>query len=112
MDRGVVHFQNAYTIPNVRVSGYCCKTNIASNTAFRGFGAPQTMMVGEYIVRDIADRLGKDYVDIIRLNLARDGDLTHYNQHLTDVTLDRCLQKCLHKADYNIRVKEVEKFNK
>lgn len=41
MDRALLHTDAAYKIPHVRVVGYCCKTNIASNTAFRGFGGPQ-----------------------------------------------------------------------
>lgn len=41
MDRALLHVDGAYKIPHVRVVGYCCKTNIASNTAFRGFGGPQ-----------------------------------------------------------------------
>jgi len=41
MERAVMHIDNAYKIPNVRVVGLCCKTNIASNTAYRGFGGPQ-----------------------------------------------------------------------
>ena len=41
MDRALLHIDAAYKIPNVRVVGCCCKTNIASNTAFRGFGGPQ-----------------------------------------------------------------------
>lgn len=41
MDRALLHTDAAYKIPNVRVIGYCCKTHIASNTAFRGFGGPQ-----------------------------------------------------------------------
>lgn len=41
MDRALLHIDAAYKIPHVRVVGYCCKTNIASNTAFRGFGGPQ-----------------------------------------------------------------------
>ena len=32
---------NVYLFPAIRVSGKVAKTNIASNTAFRGFGAPQ-----------------------------------------------------------------------
>ena len=39
--RAMLHLDNAYKVPNVDVRGYCCKTNIQSNTAFRGFGGPQ-----------------------------------------------------------------------
>ena len=41
MERATKHVENAYYIPNVSIEGFACRTNIASNTAFRGFGSPQ-----------------------------------------------------------------------
>ena len=41
MERALFHMDNAYRIPNIRGTGYICKTNVSSNTAFRGFGGPQ-----------------------------------------------------------------------
>lgn len=41
LERALFHMENAYLIPNIRGIGFCCKTNIRSNTAFRGFGGPQ-----------------------------------------------------------------------
>lgn len=41
MTRGLNHMANCYLVPNIRGVGYLCKTNIPSNTAFRGFGVPQ-----------------------------------------------------------------------
>ena len=41
MDRALFHLDNAYLIPNVRGVGFCCRTNLPTNTAFRGFGGPQ-----------------------------------------------------------------------
>src|SRR6185503_4451224 len=40
-DRAMFHLDNCYYIPNVEFSGRVAKTNLASNTAFRGFGGPQ-----------------------------------------------------------------------
>lgn len=58
------HFENSYYIPNVCVRAWCCKTNLPSNTAFRGFGGPQGMFAGEHIIRDVARTLGKDVTEI------------------------------------------------
>jgi xanthine dehydrogenase/oxidase len=58
------HFENAYYIPNVRVRGYICKTNLPSNTAFRGFGGPQGMFFGENMIREIASYLNKDPIEV------------------------------------------------
>ena len=41
MERALYHADNCYNVPNFRVEGFVCKTHTPSNTAFRGFGAPQ-----------------------------------------------------------------------
>lgn len=51
MERAMHHCTNAYYVPNVHLTGYCCKTNLPSNTAFRGFGGPQGILVAETIIR-------------------------------------------------------------
>lgn len=59
------HFENSYRIPVSEIYGYVCKTNLPSNTAFRGFGGPQGMFVTENIIRRIADYLELDVVKVI-----------------------------------------------
>lgn len=44
----------------MRVTGYQCKTNLPSNTAFRGFGTPQGVMFAEDIRHRVAAYLGLD----------------------------------------------------
>src|SRR5580693_7073450 len=48
--RALCHIDNAYWIPDIEVTGRVAKTNRASNTAFRGFGGPQGMIVVEDIL--------------------------------------------------------------
>ena len=50
LDRALFHLDNCYAIPNLRVMGRVCKTHTASNTAFRGFGGPQGMLVVEDVL--------------------------------------------------------------
>lgn len=45
MDRALMHADGVYKFPAQRVRGHMCRTNIASNTAFRGFGGPQVRVV-------------------------------------------------------------------
>ncbi|CAE1322988.1 XDH [Acanthosepion pharaonis] len=59
LDRAIFHCDNAYKIPNVHIIGRICKTNIPSNTAFRGFGAPQSMLACETWIEEISRILGK-----------------------------------------------------
>jgi xanthine dehydrogenase molybdopterin-binding subunit B len=48
---------NSCYLPNAEFSGPVAKTNVASNTAFRGFGGPQDMLVIEEVIDRIARRL-------------------------------------------------------
>lgn len=41
VDRAMFHSDNAYYLGDATVHGHRCKTNTASNTAYRGFGGPQ-----------------------------------------------------------------------
>lgn len=112
LQRTLYHFQNSYYIPNVRLLGYVCKTNLPSNTSFRGFGAPQGLLVAEYMIRDVADRLGMPPEDVAKLNLCKDGDFTHYNQKLEYCTLTRCWEECFERAKFASRKRDVKQFNR
>ncbi|KAL4576904.1 hypothetical protein LXL04_013005 [Taraxacum kok-saghyz] len=54
LERAMYHSENVYEIPNVRVRGSVCFTNYPSNTAFRGFGGPQGMLITENWIQRIA----------------------------------------------------------
>ena len=56
--RALCHIDNAYWIPNIRVNGRIAKTHKTSQTAFRGFGGPQGMLVIEDILGRCAPLLG------------------------------------------------------
>src|SRR5438270_11945171 len=68
-DRAVFHLDNGYYIPNVEFKGFVAKTNLASNTAFRGFGGPQGMFVIEEIMDRVARRTGLDPEVVRQRNL-------------------------------------------
>ena len=56
--RALCHIDNAYWIPDIEVHGRIGKTNKTSQTAFRGFGGPQGMIVIEDILGRCAPLLG------------------------------------------------------
>ena len=58
MWRSLFHIDNAYKLPAVEVIGRVCRTHKTSQTAFRGFGGPQGMLVIEEILSRAAQRLG------------------------------------------------------
>ena len=76
MERAVYHVDNAYNWENLHVSGTICKTHLPSNTAFRGFGGPQGMIVGETAVEHLATALGMAPEELRARNMYKAGDAT------------------------------------
>lgn len=67
LERAMFHSDNVYEIPNVRIQGKVCFTNFPSNTAFRGFGGPQGMLITENWIQRIAVELKKS-PEVIRVS--------------------------------------------
>ncbi len=78
--RALCHIDNAYWIPNIEVVGKIAKTNKTSQTAFRGFGGPQGMIVIEDILGRCAPRMGLPAEELRRRNLYEPGQTTPYGQ--------------------------------
>lgn len=86
-DRAMFHIDNAYYIPNIEVSGRTAKTNITSQTAFRGFGGPQGMLVIEEIMDRIARATGLPPEVVRERNFYHgtgETNTTHYGQEIED----------------------------
>jgi len=81
LERTLLHSTNSYFIPNVRIYGVCCRTNLPSNTAFRGFGGPQGMFVIESAITMVAEKLGVSREAIQAKNLLKENDLFPYGQN-------------------------------
>jgi xanthine dehydrogenase molybdopterin binding subunit/xanthine dehydrogenase small subunit len=113
-DRAVFHLDNAYYLPAVEFSGQVAKTNLASNTAFRGFGGPQGMLVIEEIIDRIARRLGKAPEEIRERNLYRgsgETNTTHYGQEIEDNRLQRVWHELKASAQFQARRAEMTQWN-
>ncbi|MFN2392214.1 MAG: xanthine dehydrogenase molybdopterin binding subunit [Pyrinomonadaceae bacterium] len=80
LERTLFHCTNAYFIPNVTATAYCCRTNLPPNTAFRGFGGPQGMFVIESAIAHAAEKLNVSASEIQRKNLINDGEEFPYGQ--------------------------------
>ncbi|MBE7169753.1 MAG: molybdopterin-dependent oxidoreductase [Williamsia sp.] len=80
LERTLFHCTNTYYIPNVKATGYSCRTHLPPNTAFRGFGGPQGMFVIESAIAWAAEQLGIDKTIIQKANLNKTGDLFPYGQ--------------------------------
>ncbi|XP_071965549.1 xanthine dehydrogenase/oxidase-like [Antedon mediterranea] len=113
MERAMFHVQNVYYIPNVEAHGYCCKTNISSNTAFRGFGSPQSTLAVENWISDIALACGISQNKVREINMLQVGQSTYFNQKVEDLQLlKRCWEECLDNSEYKHRQSQVEEYNR
>ncbi|CAL9564609.1 xanthine dehydrogenase molybdopterin binding subunit [Streptomyces sp. enrichment culture] len=112
--RALCHIDNTYWIPNARVAGRIAKTNTVSNTAFRGFGGPQGMLVIEDILGRCAPQLGLDAKELRERNFYRpgQGQTTPYGQPVTQAeriaAVWQQVQDNGHVAD---REREIAAFN-
>lgn len=110
-DRALFHADNAYFYPDVRISSHPMKTNTVSNTAFRGFGGPQGVIVAERMVEEIAYALGLDPLEVRRRNLYKNGQLTPYHQEVQDQILPQLLEELEGSSDYQARRQAVLDWN-
>lgn len=113
LERAMTHVDGCYRWPQgVRVRGWMCKTNTVSNTAFRGFGGPQGMMIIEDAIDKAARSIGLEPDKMRSLNFNREGDVTHFGQPIVDWNVPAMWTQMLESADYDQRRLEVDAFNR
>ncbi|MEM9426186.1 MAG: xanthine dehydrogenase molybdopterin binding subunit [Pseudomonadota bacterium] len=134
-DRAMLHADNAYYIPNMRVESHRLKTNTQSATAFRGFGGPQGMVGIERVLDHVAHTVGRDPLEVRQLNYyAAQGakgpgtgtrfggahspnqeeigpQTTHYGQQVEDFVLHEMTARLAETSDYSRRKAAVSKWN-
>ncbi len=110
-DRALFHADNAYFYPDVELRSHPWRTHTVSNTAFRGFGGPQGVIVAERIIEEIAYATGQDTLAVRKANLYRNGQLTPYHQPVEDQILPRLFEELEASADYARRRQAVLDFN-
>ncbi|HCK20390.1 MAG TPA: xanthine dehydrogenase molybdopterin binding subunit, partial [Thalassospira sp.] len=112
-DRAMFHTDNAYYLGDVEIRSYRCKTNLVSNTAFRGFGGPQGMVAIERIIDEIAMTVGRDPLDVRIANYydTKDRNTTPYHMVVEDNVLPELTDDILKASDYRKRREEITAFN-
>jgi xanthine dehydrogenase large subunit len=111
--RALTHTDNAYWIPHFRAVGYACRTNKQSNTAFRGFGGPQGVVVMEDALDRIARHLDRDALEVRALNFYGEGrNETPYGQKVEQNHLPRVWAEVRREAEVDRRRAEIAAFNR
>ena len=113
-DRALFHLDNAYYIPHADFSGRAVKTNLVSNTAFRGFGGPQGMLVIEEIMAQVAGRLGLPPETVRERNLYHgtgETNTTHYGQEIGDNRLTHIWRTVRGSSTFDARRVAIDEWN-
>ena len=124
-DRAMLHADNAYHLPHVRIESHRLKTNTQSATAFRGFGGPQGMIGIERVMDHIAHALGRDPLEVRRVNYYRPAagasggsisakmkpQTTPYHMPVEDFILHEMTDRLVETSDYTARQAAVAQWN-
>jgi xanthine dehydrogenase large subunit len=114
LDRALFHLDNAYFIPSLRFEGRPVRTHLPSNTAFRGFGGPQGMLVVEEVMNQAAERLGMDPAELRRRNFYGEAprNVTPYGQEVKDCRLTPLYEGLMASSAYAERRRAIDEFNR
>ncbi|THD73262.1 xanthine dehydrogenase molybdopterin binding subunit [Thalassobius vesicularis] len=131
-DRAMLHADNAYYLPHVRIESHRLKTNTQSATAYRGFGGPQGMVGIERVMDHVAHDLGLDPVELRQRNYydaveggaaprpaasprdileKKKDNCTPYGQPVEDFVLHGLTAQLLESSDYAGRRAAVAEWN-
>jgi xanthine dehydrogenase large subunit len=111
--RAIFHLDNSYLLRAVNVTGYVCRTHKTSQTAFRGFGGPQGMVVIEDALDRIARSLGLPPEAVRERNFYREGDTTHYGMPVKDAgRITRIWDELKKSSDFDARREGINASNR
>ncbi len=89
-----------YRTPNIHFDGYLVYTNNPPGSAFRGFGSPQMRFADDSQMDIIATEIGMDPVELRRINVREEGDVTPNKAIITSCGLRECLEKASEATDF------------
>lgn len=114
LERAMFHAENAYYIPNIHITGRAFKTNLPSNTAFRGFGGPQGIAVIENAIDRVARYLKLDAAEVRKLNFygQETCNETPYGKLVENNRLPVIFERLWQTSSYRERRAGIEAFNR
>jgi len=112
-DRAMLHVDNCYYLDAVEIISHRFRTHTVSNTAFRGFGAPQGMMAIERVMDHIARALCLDPLIVRQRNLygSNGRDKTPYGMIVSDNIAPKLIDKLVASSNYKKRRDAIDQLN-
>ncbi|XP_074648379.1 xanthine dehydrogenase/oxidase-like [Tubulanus polymorphus] len=111
MEYAVLEVDVCYKLPNVRVKGYVCRTNLASNTGFRGFGRPQSVIISESWIEQMSFVLGMTPEQVREINIHKEVAPDCFDMEIDGKVLHQCWKDVIEQSKYEDLQKEIESFN-
>jgi len=112
MNRALFHIDNCYRIEHLRARGRVARTHLPSNTAMRGFGGSQAMVIVEEIVDRVARTLGLPVEQVRERNFYGPGDRTHYGQEVRDADrIGRIWRELMTSSRFTERRRDLAAWN-
>ncbi len=115
-DRAMLHAENAYYIPNIRIESHRLRTHTASNTAYRGFGGPQGIIGIERVMDQLSYVTGIEPAEIRQRNYYREmgagtPQTTHYGMPVEDAICRTIWDKLKATSAYAERKQAIAAWN-
>ena len=134
-DRAMLHADNCYHLPDIRIESHRLKTNTCSATAYRGFGGPQGIVGIERVIDHIAHGIKRDPLQVRRANFYRgmaptgpgtgkriggpysphpeqfSPQTTPYHMEMEDFVADAMVDDLVKRAGYDARRAAVAAWN-
>lgn len=111
LERTLYHATAAYSIENVRVDAFSCRTNYPPFTAFRGFGGPQAFFVLEAALDHAAKKMGATREELQRVNLLKEGDRFPYGMEVLAPRAVELFDRAAEEFDLGEIKRRVDEFN-
>jgi CO/xanthine dehydrogenase Mo-binding subunit/aerobic-type carbon monoxide dehydrogenase small subunit (CoxS/CutS family) len=110
-NRVPIHASGPYVVPNVRALTRAVYTNGPIAGAFRGFGVPQSTIVHEALLDDLAEKAGIDRLEFRHRNALRAGQATATGQVIkASAGLAACLDAL--RPRWRFATEEAQAFNR
>ncbi|XP_074660818.1 xanthine dehydrogenase/oxidase-like [Tubulanus polymorphus] len=112
MECAIQDVDHCYILPiNMRLKGLICRTNLASNTGFRGFGRLQSAVITESWIEQMSSILDMTPEQIREINLYKEVAPDCFGMEVDGKVLHRCWKDVVEQSKYKDLQKEVERFN-